>query len=83
VGFHFAKEIDVKNCSEEGSAILTLVFNGSIGFAIFNSVACIYLIAQKDFAKLEFYIMYGLNLIWFLVMIGFAVSDLIAYPNEC
>ena len=46
-----------------------MVFNTSIGFIIFNAVGFIYLFSQDKLSRFEFYIMYGLNIFYFILVL--------------
>lgn len=52
-----------------------MVFNSSIGLIFLNLISLVYMYVQDKFVKLEFYIIYGLNLIMTVLIIMYSFYD--------
>ncbi|EAR90765.2 transmembrane protein, putative (macronuclear) [Tetrahymena thermophila SB210] len=75
--------VEQNNCSSDGRYYIIIVENGCICFVVFNLIALIYIIKQQDFARLEFFIMYGLNLGWFSVLLVYSLITVLQRDYEC
>ncbi|CAK76274.1 unnamed protein product (macronuclear) [Paramecium tetraurelia] len=70
-------------CSNEGIKLISLSYKGDIVLLILNIISLLFIWLKEPFARLEFFVMYAINICWSGIMIGQTYLDVTTQPNEC
>ncbi|CAD8159656.1 unnamed protein product [Paramecium octaurelia] len=70
-------------CSNEGIKLIALSYKGDIVLLILNLISLLFIWLKEPFARLEFFVMYAINICWSGIMIGQTYLDVTTQPNEC
>lgn len=73
-GYEGIQMLRVSNtCSFGEVSYISTLYNGGIALLLFNIISAGYILYQKHFVRIEYFITYGLNLLWFTSMIFFSI----------
>ncbi|CAD8157321.1 unnamed protein product [Paramecium pentaurelia] len=70
-------------CSNEGIKLIALSYKGDIVLLILNLISLLFIWLKEPFARLEFFVMYAINICWSGIMTGQTYLDVTTQPNEC
>ena len=60
-----------------------IILNGSICLMSFNLIGLFYIWCKDVFARIEFWMIYILNMIWFLIIFIDLFKTISSQPQEC
>ncbi len=71
------------SCSETGTEMQNLMRNGSICLMAFNAIGLFYIWCKDTFARIEFWLIYILNIVWFMIILMDVLKTINNQPKEC
>ncbi|KAM3145421.1 hypothetical protein pb186bvf_002465 [Paramecium bursaria] len=83
IGYQSIKLLDDdKQCGFQQETYISTLYHGGLILLLFNIIGAAYILYQKNFARIEFFITYGLNLFWVICMLLFSVQQLLSSPCQ-
>ena len=79
---YYSQKYSDKHCTSLGQIFTALLFDGNIGFTFVNLFALLFIAFKKNFPRLEFFIIYITNLLWFFSLLVFDLIT-ISVQNDC
>lgn len=70
-------------CTDEGKSLKRMMLHGSVSLIIFNSLGLFYIWCRDSFARVEFWLIYVLNLLWFIIITMDTLKTATIQPQEC
>ncbi|KAM3129310.1 hypothetical protein pb186bvf_018597 [Paramecium bursaria] len=70
-------------CSIDGQKLINLNQKGSFVLILLNLISMFFVWLKEPFARLEFFVMYAVNICWSLILVSQAYLDIVTNENEC